>query len=147
MRLSQVVLQRGGQNVKFHYYDRPFFSEHKNCLFSSSLLRHQNIKSVFLVHHYYYNQNIKSLFLVDHYYDTFDVLILPMASKKITTSKIKISTTHGILPMDTKACGALGGQVRVNQVRLGQVRFHYVNLGQIRLGFYFYFFYYLVCLS
>jgi hypothetical protein len=55
-------------------------------------------------HHY-----IKSPFLVDHYYDTSDVLISPMASKKITTSKIKISTTYGILPMVTKACGALGG--------------------------------------
>jgi hypothetical protein len=55
-------------------------------------------------HHY-----IESPFLVDHYYDTFDVLILPMASKKITTSKIKISTTYRILPMVTKACGALGG--------------------------------------
>ena len=37
---------------------------------------HHYIKSVFLVHHYDKNQ-------------TFDVLILPMASKKITTSKIK----------------------------------------------------------
>ncbi len=55
-------------------------------------------------HHY-----IESPFLVDHYYDTFDVLILPMASKEITTSKIKISTTYGILPMVTKACGAPGG--------------------------------------
>jgi hypothetical protein len=34
--------------------------------------------------------------------------ILPMASKKITTSKIKISTTYGVLPMVTKACGGLG---------------------------------------
>jgi hypothetical protein len=33
-----------GQNVEFHYYDRPFFSEHCKCLFSSSLLRHQNVK-------------------------------------------------------------------------------------------------------
>jgi hypothetical protein len=102
-------MTRGGRNVEFHYYDRPFFSERQNCLFSSSLIRHQNVESVFLVHHYYYNQNIESPFLVDHFYDTFDVLILPMASKKITTSKIKISTTYGILPMVTKACGALGG--------------------------------------
>jgi hypothetical protein len=82
--------------------------------------KHQNIESVFLVHHYYDNQNIESVFLVHHYYDnqnikknikikTFDVLILPMASKKITPSKIKIFTTYGILPMVTKACGALGG--------------------------------------
>jgi hypothetical protein len=72
---------------------------------------HHYIKSVFIVHHYYYNQNIKSVFLVHHYYDknqTFNVLILPMASKKITMSKIKISTTYGILPMVTKACGAQG---------------------------------------
>ena len=57
----------------------------------------------FANHHY-----IKNGFLVDHYYDknqTFDVLILPMASKKITTLKIKISTTYGILPMVTKALG------------------------------------------
>ena len=70
------------------------------------------IRSVFLVHHYYYNQNIKSVILVHRHCNknqTFDVLILPMASKKITTSKIKISTTYGILPMVTKACGALGG--------------------------------------
>jgi len=39
---------------------------------------------------------------------TFDVLISPMASKKITTSKIKISTTYGALHMVTKACGGLG---------------------------------------
>ncbi len=60
----------------------------------------------FVKHHY-----IKSVFLVHHYYDkdqTFDVLILPIASKKITTLKIKISTTYGVLPMVTKACGGLG---------------------------------------
>ncbi len=61
--------------------------------------------------HYYKNQNVEkptkmkeniekfvnnhfneSVFLDHHYYDknqTFDVLILPMASKKIRTSKIK----------------------------------------------------------
>ncbi len=44
---------RGGQNVKFHYYNRPFFSLHRKYLFSSSLLRHHYIKTVFLVHHYY----------------------------------------------------------------------------------------------
>ncbi len=33
--------------------------------------------------------NIKNGFLVDHYYGTFNVLILPMASKKVTMSKIK----------------------------------------------------------
>ncbi len=73
---------------------------------------HHYIESHFLVHHYYYNQNIQNGSLVDHYYNknqTFDVLILPMASKKITTSKIKISTTYGILTLVTKACGALGG--------------------------------------
>jgi hypothetical protein len=73
---------------------------------------HHYIKSVFLAHHFYNNQNIESVFLVHHHYNknqTFDVLILPMASKKITKSKIKISTTYGILPMVTKACGALGG--------------------------------------
>jgi hypothetical protein len=90
----KLTFLRGGRNVKFHYYNWPFFSEHRNGLFSSSLLRHQNVKSVFLVHHYIKKEkdhNVKSVFLVDHYYDKnqiFDVLILPMASKKIT-SKIK----------------------------------------------------------
>ena len=69
---------------------------------------------------------------------TFDVLILPMDLKPIRTSKIYISTTYGVLPMVTKACGGLGqgqlGQVRLGQAGLGQVRFHYVKLGQIRLG-------------
>jgi hypothetical protein len=37
--------------------------EHRN------VSKHQNIKSVFLVHHYYYNQNIESVFLVHHYND------------------------------------------------------------------------------
>ncbi len=85
----------GGRNVEFHYYDWPFISERRNCLFSSSLLRHQNVESVFLVHHYIEidkDHNVESVFLVHHYYDknqTFDVLFLPMASKKIRTSKIK----------------------------------------------------------
>jgi hypothetical protein len=38
------------------------------------------------------DHNIEMCPLVDHYYDkkkTFDVVILPMASKKITASKIK----------------------------------------------------------
>ncbi len=98
-------------------------------------------------------QNVEIVFLVYHHYDittskmafelittttirtskrtqklTFNALILPMASKKITTSKIKISTTNGILPMVTKACGGLG------QGQLGQVRLGYIELGQIRLG-------------
>jgi hypothetical protein len=55
-------------------------------------------------HHY-----IKSPFLVDHYYDTFDVLILPMASKKITTSKIKISTTYGIFTYGYQGLWGPGG--------------------------------------
>ena len=75
------IIGGGGRNVEFQNYDWPFFSERQNCLFSSSLLRQKK---------------------------TFDVLILPMASKKITTLKIKISTTYGVLPMVTKACGGLG---------------------------------------
>ncbi len=46
--------------------------------------------------------NVENVFWVHHYYDknqTFNVLILPMASKKITTSKIKISTNYGVLPV------------------------------------------------
>ncbi len=43
---SDIVLLRGGWNYKFHYYDRPLLSEHWKCLFSFSLLRHQNIESL-----------------------------------------------------------------------------------------------------
>jgi len=43
------------------------------------------IESGFLVDHYYDNQNVEKNIKIK----TFDVLILPMASKKITTTKIK----------------------------------------------------------
>ncbi len=46
------IIPRGGRNVKFHFYDRPFFSLHQKCPFSSSLLRNHYIKNVFLVDHY-----------------------------------------------------------------------------------------------
>ncbi len=46
-------MQRGGRNVKFHYYDRPFFSLHQKWLFSWSLLRHHYIQNGFSVDHYY----------------------------------------------------------------------------------------------
>jgi hypothetical protein len=42
-----------GRNVKFHYYDRPFFSLHRKWLFSRSLLRHHYIENGFLIDHYY----------------------------------------------------------------------------------------------
>jgi hypothetical protein len=38
-----------------------------------NISKHQNIESVFLVHHYYYNQNIASVFLVHHYYDNQNI--------------------------------------------------------------------------
>ena len=69
---------------------------------STTDLKFQNIKSVFLVHHYYEKNQ------------TFDVLILPMASKKITTSKIEISTTYGVLPRPVGPWG-----VRLGSIRLG----------------------------
>ncbi len=66
---------------KFHYYDRPFFSEHRKCLFSSSLLLHQNIESPFLVDHNYEIDKIRTSKLtkitttkvVDHYYENQNV--------------------------------------------------------------------------
>ncbi len=79
-------------------YQQKFYQSTQICLFFGrrSLLQKsgrqkptktkKNIET-FVNHHY-----IKSVFLVHHYYDknqTFDVLILPMASKKITTSTIK----------------------------------------------------------
>ena len=48
------------------------------------------IESGFLVDHYYDNQNVEKNIKIK----TFDVLILPMASKKITTSKIKNINWH-----------------------------------------------------
>ncbi len=50
------------------------------------------------------NQNVEKNIKIK----AFDVLILPMDLKPIRTSKIYISTTYGILPMVTKACGGLG---------------------------------------
>jgi hypothetical protein len=48
--------------------------------------KHQNIESVFLVHHYYDNQNVEKNIKIK----TFDVL------------------TYGVFPMVAKACGGLG---------------------------------------
>ncbi len=45
--------RRGGRNVEFHYYNKPFFSLHRKWLFSWSLLRHHYIQNGFLVDHYY----------------------------------------------------------------------------------------------
>jgi hypothetical protein len=65
-----VFLLRGRHNVKFQNYYWPKISEHQKCLFSSSLLQQSEHRKEY--------QN-----------KTFDVLMLPSASKKITTSKIK----------------------------------------------------------
>jgi hypothetical protein len=89
---------KGKQQLNWEKVTTTNFTTSKTKKNIEKFANHNSIESVFLVHHYYYNQNIKSVFLVHHYYDknqTFDVLILPMASKKITMSKIKISTTYG----------------------------------------------------
>ncbi len=52
------------------------------------------------------NQNVKKN--VESLKMTFDVLILPMHQKRSERRKSKRSTTYGILPMCTKACGGLG---------------------------------------
>ncbi len=54
--------------------------------------------------------NIRTSKVLVHFLpkNIFDILILPMASEKVRTSehqKSKRSTTYGILPMCTKACG------------------------------------------
>ncbi len=130
-----------GRNVEFHYYDWPFISERRNCLFSSSLLRHQNVESVFLVHHYIEidkDHNVESVFLVHHYYDknqTFDVLILPMASKKIRTLKIKTINYLWHITYGYQGLWGVGlGSIRLGQVWLGWVRLGQARLGQVRLG-------------
>jgi hypothetical protein len=73
--------------------------------------KHQNIKSVFLVHPYYDNQNVEKNINIK----TFDVLILPMASKKIRTSKIE---NINYLWRITYGYQGLWG-VRLGSVRLG----------------------------
>ncbi len=85
-------------------------SLHQKCLFSSSLLRQKK---------------------------TFDVLILPMASKKITTAKIKNIFLSNYLRHITYGYQGLWGpgglfQGQVGQVRLGQL--HFIKFGQIRVG-------------
>ncbi len=66
---SYILFKRGGQDVEFHYYNRPFFSLHQKFLFSWSLLRHHYIENGFLVDHYYDITTSKiSVFLVHHYY-------------------------------------------------------------------------------
>ena len=65
---------RGGRNIEFHYYARPFFSEHRKCLFSASLLQHQNVESVFLVdHNYEINKDHNIEIDKDHYYENQDI--------------------------------------------------------------------------
>ena len=79
--MLDALLMGGGRNVEFHYYDWPFFSEHQKCLFSSSLLLHQNIESLFLVDHNYKIAKIRTSKLtkitttkvVDHFYENQNV--------------------------------------------------------------------------
>jgi hypothetical protein len=76
----KIIASKTNQNHEEHQkICKP--SLHQKCLFSSSLLQQK----------------------LDFRCSDFTYGV-----KKITTSKIKISTTYGILPMVTKACGALG---------------------------------------
>jgi hypothetical protein len=109
--VSLSLKVRGGRDVKFQSVDWPFFSLLRKWLFSWSLLRHHYIENGFLVNHYYKNQNVEKNIKIK----TFDVLILPMASKKITTSKIKNSN---YLWHITYGCQGLWG-VRLGSIRLG----------------------------
>ena len=99
---------------KGHYYKFHNTKTKKNI---KKFASHHYIESHFLVHHYYYNQNNKNGFLVDHYYDTFNVLILPMASKKITTSKIKNQLPMAYYLWLPRPVGPWG--VRLGSIRLG----------------------------
>ncbi len=83
--------------------------------------KHQNIESVFLVHYYYDNQNVKKNIKIK----TFDVLILPIALKKIRTSKIENINYLWRIPY---GCQGLWG------VRSGSIRLGWVRLGWLRLG-------------
>ncbi len=92
----------------------------------------ENIKK-FVNNHY-----IESVFLVHHYYDknqTFDVLILLMASKKIRTLKNLWRITYGYQGLWGVRLGSVRlGQVWLGWVRLGQARLGSITLSQIRLG-------------
>jgi hypothetical protein len=82
--LNYIPNERGSER-RISLLRQAIFLLHRKRLFSWSLLRHHYIKNGFLVDHYYDNQNIEKNIKIK----TFDVLIFPMASKKITTSKIK----------------------------------------------------------
>ena len=61
-----------GQNYKNHNIKNVSKLQNiKKCFFSSSLLQHQNVKSVFLVHHCYNNQNIKKNIEIDSWCSDF----------------------------------------------------------------------------
>jgi hypothetical protein len=75
---------------------------------TSKIRKGQNVKSILKDdHNVKRSERQKSECRKEHRKSkmTFDILILPMASKKIRTSKIKKSTTYGVLPIFTKACG------------------------------------------
>ena len=79
------ISKERGSECRISLLQQAIFLLHQKWLFSWSLLQHHYIKNGFLVDHYYDNQNVEKNIKIK----TFDVLILPMASKKITTSKIK----------------------------------------------------------
>jgi hypothetical protein len=51
--VANIWFYERGSERRISLLRRAVFSIHRKCLFSSSLLRHQNIKSVFLVDHNY----------------------------------------------------------------------------------------------
>ena len=109
-----LIIMGGGRNVEFQNYDWRFFSERQNGLFSWSEHRKSKrsecqkcLLSWSLLRHHYYNKK-----------KTFDVVILPMASKKITTSKIKNIFLNNYLWCITYGYQGLWG-VRLGSIRLG----------------------------
>jgi hypothetical protein len=81
---------RGGRNVEFHYYNRPFFSLHRKWLFSWSLLRHHYIKNGFLVDHYIKIDK-------DHHYKNQNVEKNVKRTSKVSfLSDFHILTTYGV---------------------------------------------------
>ena len=64
----------------------------------------QNVENVFWVDHYYKNQNVEKN--IENQKLDFRHSDFTYGFK--TDQKIEISTTYGVLPMVTKACGGLG---------------------------------------
>ncbi len=103
---TRIVQLGGGRNVNDQNVDRPKISERRNGLFSWSECRNQNVKNVFWVDQNYDDQNVENS--IKNQKLDFRRSDFTYGFKTDQNAKIYISTTYGLLPMVTKACGGLG---------------------------------------